>query len=674
MNRKKVFEIFVLTLVFLHLFLTHRAFALVQQMSVEELTFKSSKIITGTVTDVRSQWETENGRNLIFTYVILQVETDIKGTGPKIITIKVPGGQVGDIAQWVSDTPQFVSGEKVLLFLQGEPFEVVGGYQGKFIIQDNKVLGPNVTIYDLIYQIRKIIQQSSSESFMQQEGETDLTHPIPASMKLDYEKYSRELRDRGGQFEGRELANQQRVEHEGLQTSWNTIMTEGFEGEFPSGLWDVTGDPTWGADDFKPHSGSMSAWCASGGPSGLDPETNDYPNNMDGMMIYGPFDLSDATDAELLFYYSPQITSGDRFYYYASKDGWNFAGYYVFGGNGAWGSTNFDLSSVPYLGNLCGEPEVWIMFRFSSNSSVTSKGVFIDDIILQKYLPTGPPPSISNITPIKASAGTGTTVAIHGANFGATEDSSKVEFFYRTGQPKISADVVSWSDTEIVCEVPTALVYGYPASASSGPITVRTMNGTSNDYTFRVSFGYGGVRWPGSNPRIDYYINENTSDCTGEGAAVVAATQEWDNTDSRFTFRYAGTTSASGPSRNGVNEIMWGQNSAIAVTTYWYRTTDNAILECDIVFNDDLDWGNGASISYYDVQTIATHELGHWLNLRDLYGDVDDDNDSAKTMYGFGSKDLVKRRLHSDDISGILWIYGEKSMATPWIPLLLLED
>ncbi|UCH58714.1 MAG: IPT/TIG domain-containing protein, partial [Anaerolineales bacterium] len=494
------------------------------------------------------------------------------------------------------------------------------------------------------------------------------------------EKYWRELREKT--IQTRELPYQQEVYHEGTQASWDTLMTEGFEGAFPSGLWSVKGNPTWGADDYKPHSGSMSAWCARSGSSGLDPSTKNYPNNMDARMIYGPFDLSDAIDAELLFYYWLQTESCcDRLAFYASKNGISWYGYSQGGHSAGWLSGNFDLTSVPTLGNLCGESEVWIMLRFYSDSSVTYKGAFVDDIILQKDVPTGPPPSISDVSPGKASAGTGTTVTIQGANFGATQNSSKVEFFYKLGQPKISAPIVSWSDTAIVCEVPTAIVNQYPASASSGPVTVTTTEGgISNDYSFRVTFGYGGRHWPGSNPRVDYYVNENASDCTGEGAAVIAAAKEISTAGSRFTFRYAGATSATGDSKNGMNEIVWAPISTpgvIGYARYWVDSTDNTHLEeCDIVFNDNFDWGHGASPSYFDVQTTAAHELGHWLNLRDLYGNVDDENDSAKTMYGFGSRDLVKHSLHNDDISGILWIYGdrEKPKAMPWIPLLLLDD
>jgi len=273
-------------------------------------------------------------------------------------------------------------------------------------------------------------------------------------------------------------------------------------------------------------------------------------------------------------------------------------------------------------------------------------------------------PSITNISPNKASAGTNTQVTITGTNFGSSQGSSKVEFFFADGEPKIQAPIVSWSSTQIVCKVPIDTIGGYPASAGSGPVTVTTSGGTSNGYNFKVTFGYGNVRWPGTGPTISYRINENTSDCTGEGAAVQSAASSWNNTGAQFTFQYSGSHTRTSASYNGSNEIMWGTASgAIAITYYW--TSGINILECDIVFNDpEVTWSTSSvpGPSQMDVQTTAVHELGHWLNLRDLYGDLgDNEYDTAKTMYGYGYYGESKRNLHSDDTAGIRYIYGSQT-------------
>ncbi len=189
---------------------------------------------------------------------------------------------------------------------------------------------------------------------------------------------------------------------------WSTIMSEGFEGAFPTGLWSTfDGDGTtngefyWGADDYKPYSGTMSAWPAKGGANGLDPTYYYYPNNMMSLMIYGPFDLSDSSDAELLFYFWNQSqVDADYFGWYASTDGSNFYGTSVSGDSGGWLYVNFDLTAVPTLGNVTGDLSVWIAFVFTSdNTTVNYDGPFVDNIVLQKYSQAALP----NFTPFTPS-------------------------------------------------------------------------------------------------------------------------------------------------------------------------------------------------------------------------------------------------------------------------------
>jgi len=82
---------------------------------------------------------------------------------------------------------------------------------------------------------------------------------------------------------------------------WMNIMSEDFEGSFPGTTWVRYGDPVWGKKSYKPHSGSWSGYCAGEGVGAVDPP-GPYPHNMTAWMIYGPFDLSEASKAEVLFY------------------------------------------------------------------------------------------------------------------------------------------------------------------------------------------------------------------------------------------------------------------------------------------------------------------------------------------------------------------------------------
>ena len=177
-------------------------------------------------------------------------------------------------------------------------------------------------------------------------------------------------------------------------SGWQTIMTEDFESSFPTGLWvavdndgATNGEYYWDEDDYRQHSGSCSAWCAKGGTDGLDPQFSDYANYMQSWMIYGPFDLSDATDAELNFYYWLDSEEYyDNFKWLASTNGINFYGSRLSGWSSDWQYESFDLTIVPTLGNLCGETQVWIAFIFQSDQTVVDKGAFVDDIELRKMV------------------------------------------------------------------------------------------------------------------------------------------------------------------------------------------------------------------------------------------------------------------------------------------------
>jgi phosphotransferase system IIB component len=85
------------------------------------------------------------------------------------------------------------------------------------------------------------------------------------------------------------------------------------------------------------------------------------------------------------------------------------------------------------------------------------------------------------------------------------------------------------------------------------------------------------------------------------------------------------------------------------------------LTEADFSFNTLYVWNTAPTCpaGQYDVQFISTHELGHWLSLRDLYGNkAGYPQDTAKVMYGVGNAGETKRALHPHDILGIQYIYG----------------
>lgn len=192
---------------------------------------------------------------------------------------------------------------------------------------------------------------------------------------------------------------------------WTNIMSEDFEGGFP-GPWNVLDDAAgygeyyWAKRNCRSYSGSYSGWGVGGGADGSSLSCGaNYPNNAKAWMVYGPFDLTDATDAELLFrYWNLSEWYFDGLFWGASIDGQYFYGYGASGNSGGWSYVNFDLTDVYPLGDLTGEPQVWIAFVFTSDDTFTySEGAYVDDIILRKVTgqPTTstPTPTSTPVTP-----------------------------------------------------------------------------------------------------------------------------------------------------------------------------------------------------------------------------------------------------------------------------------
>jgi putative cell wall-binding protein len=80
------------------------------------------------------------------------------------------------------------------------------------------------------------------------------------------------------------------------------------------------------------------------------------------------------------------------------------------------------------------------------------------------------------------------------------------------------------------------------------------------------------------------------------------------------------------------------------------------LIEADVIFSSsESAWGDGGA-NTYDIQSVAAHEFGHWLSLRDLYGAAD--ASANKIMYGRISKGQLRRSPAADDRAGIQAVFG----------------
>lgn len=193
-----------------------------------------------------------------------------------------------------------------------------------------------------------------------------------------------------------------------------TIVSEDFEGDFPTGVWSISsGNYTWAKRNVLAHNGSNSTWAIGGGTVGSALNFNAYyPNSVTTIMTFGPFDLSDANWAAFSFYVWHNLQDySDYFYFMASDDGSNFYGYALTGSSGgSWYPYSLPLHAVPTaddsLKNFTGKPAVWIAFHFESDASGNlANGVFVDDVVLQKGMVSVPTIITSFPTPGTSSRG-----------------------------------------------------------------------------------------------------------------------------------------------------------------------------------------------------------------------------------------------------------------------------
>ncbi|MDV2481379.1 PKD domain-containing protein [Methanoculleus sp. Wushi-C6] len=288
------------------------------------------------------------------------------------------------------------------------------------------------------------------------------------------------------------------------------------------------------------------------------------------------------------------------------------------------------------------------------------------------------------VAPTSASAGTGTELTITGTGFGAKasrESNADVAFFftsisgtsywiYATGYIPVENwqsinpnDIVSWTDSKIVCRVPTGTAWRgqtYRGSAGSGPVYVLHDNGatTSGPYSLTVPFGWSKSRWQGTAPVVPFYVNPPA--VSGALTAAQNAAATWTAVQgSDFSFQYAGTTTSTDRIYNYKNEILWGDiatDGVLAQASTW--SSAGQVVECDIKFNTRYSWSTNPGTGQFDIETVCLHELGHWVQLLDLYGNVQGyPSDTAKVMYGRVGAGQIKRTLTDADAAGACWIY-----------------
>jgi hypothetical protein len=159
----------------------------------------------------------------------------------------------------------------------------------------------------------------------------------------------------------------------------------------------------------------------------------------------------------------------------------------------------------------------------------------------------------------------------------------------------------------------------------------------------------GFTHWNGRN--FNWYHNDTAGQGSGKGAALTAAMQAWTNVSgTSHVLNYVGTTGA-GWATDGQNTILWttgnGCTTGCLALTALVLQSGQVIVESDIMFNNTYAWFTNGSA--FDVQSVATHELGHSLGI----AHTELTSSPPPTMVQNNAGDTAWRTLESDDVAAL---------------------
>jgi hypothetical protein len=172
-------NIFVVLAMMIALWYSHTN-ASMEKVRLEQLTSRSHTIVTGQVVEVRSDFA-DLDRKEIVTFVTIATTDILKGVSEPQLVLTIPGGVVGDLGLWVEDTPQFIVGEEVLIFVNDDykgRKTVCEWRQGKFPIINGGTFvdGFEVSLQDFINGIQAFISRG-------EKGEIQLEKRKPSPHK-----------------------------------------------------------------------------------------------------------------------------------------------------------------------------------------------------------------------------------------------------------------------------------------------------------------------------------------------------------------------------------------------------------------------------------------------------------------------------------------------------------
>ena len=273
---------------------------------------------------------------------------------------------------------------------------------------------------------------------------------------------------------------------------------------------------------------------------------------------------------------------------------------------------------------------------------------------------------ITDFSPSSITGGTRSILTINGAGFGATmgnvlfRDANSGGSTYFTS---LDSQIISWSDTQILVEVPSRAGTGTFRVVNSGggfnnsgnPVVIPYSEinvTTSSDIAYPTQHvddnGNGGYTW---SMNVTFFLNNDANQSFTRAFDTWRCETgiNWDLDPSFTTINTIALDNTNIIRFDNSTELpagVLGRNtsyfSGCSGGTEWY------ISELDIVFDSGTNWqyGPGApTSSQIDFETVAVHELGHGHQLAHVI------DPNAIMHYAVGSG-VSNRVLSTNDISG----------------------
>jgi hypothetical protein len=271
---------------------------------------------------------------------------------------------------------------------------------------------------------------------------------------------------------------------------------------------------------------------------------------------------------------------------------------------------------------------------------------------------------VTSFTPSITTAGTFSTITITGMGFGSTK--GRVFFTNADYGPNnysrvYQHEIVSWTNTQIVVEV--------PPFAGTGLFLVRTSGNVDYFSPTTITVRYSVAALPPGGDSVqrqtrlasltnvgDFIFTPNTSFNSNTAAvdAFLRAFKNWYCNTNVYWKYSTSTTTISSASPDGVSVITFASTgtNVLGITDSWYSSCSPVqqwyCKEIDMRFSNTTNWNystNPPLASQSDFESVALHELGHATQLGHVI-------DETKVMHRNIANGTARRVLSIDEIDG----------------------